>query len=274
MRKDKKGDQVEEAVSVLITGNKAERNAINYLILAVTKDKTRPILGGVFVDGPNAMAANGFVLHIVPTPKCLKPFDGKVVKLGKLTIIKGAKASDEKYFVATAEVVEGDFPDYTKIARINHANFQIGVDLGLLRNAIDKNIPRSPLSSFGLITLQEPYSPIIIQSSTPERHPGFGRRRKRKGNKIADEDIHDDAYMAQRLAVVLPMHEAARKLNPFLSDSENGDLTYSPVASQRREVETLLDMINDAFPHYLELSGEHKEFAAQVIKVRRKFALD
>lgn len=271
-----KSSEEKSGDSIIITGNKAERNAINYLILALAKDDARPILEGIFVDGPNSVASNGYVLHLVPTPKCLKPFDGKVIKVNKPTIIKGAKASDEKYFVADAEIVPGDFPDYTKITKVNHANFQIGVDLGLLRNAIDKFIPRSPLSSFGLITLQEPYSPIIIQSSSPERHAGFGNRRRRKGGKIASKDVHDDAYISQRLAVVMPMHEGAERLNPFLSepDSENASLSYSPVASQRREVETLLGMIKEAFPFYLDMSGEHREFAAQVIRVQREFDLD
>ena len=216
--------EIKEREKLSFTGTRYDKEAIDYLNLAVSDDKERPVLMGIFIDGATAVSANGFVMHIVPTPECLKPFDGKILKLDKLAVTKNSLYSSPTYFTGAGEVIEGQFPDYRSIAAFGNAHFQIGLNLKLLRNAIDKSMGRHPLSEMGIITIQEPYSPITVQTSTPERHNYFGGRHKMPKDKAAEI-----AYSRQRMAVIMPMHETKKRDNPFLSSEESLDKTYNPM---------------------------------------------
>ncbi len=108
---------------------KQDAAAIRWLHDGTSKDGTRHVLEGLYVEGDITVVTDGFQLRIAPTPEPLKEFDGDLVKLEKLP-----RASGD--VVKTHLIEDGKFPDWRGIIPTGKPAFQIAVNAGLLANLV------------------------------------------------------------------------------------------------------------------------------------------
>jgi hypothetical protein len=139
------------------TSDKQEVNAIRWLLSAAAKDITRPVLEGIYIDGEKSATADGFRMHIVPTPEILKQFAGKIMKIfGNLSPNK----------IVETEEVEGTFPDYEQLIPKGTPHFRTAVDAKYLKEAAElvagekKNDDRKLV-----LTFWDPTWPFSLESS-------------------------------------------------------------------------------------------------------------
>jgi len=99
----------------IVVKEKQDAATLRWLQMAAATEKSRggferPILSGMKVDNGRAVAVDGFRMHVASTPELLEDFEGEIVRINEgKGIAKGANR------VYSAEVVEGNYPDWKQI---------------------------------------------------------------------------------------------------------------------------------------------------------------
>ena len=112
---------------LVIKGDKEQSKVLRWLKLGASKDDARPALTGIKIDGDAAITADGFRMHMAPTPPCVIDHDGK--------ILAGKVPSGD--FLTELETVESIFPDYRQIIPDSElVKFEITVNSKYLVDAV------------------------------------------------------------------------------------------------------------------------------------------
>ena len=108
--------------------NKEQAKALKWVQLAASKDQSRPILNGLYINNGETVGCDGFRLHIIETPE---PFTDSIAVQGKVIQQLNTVALTpriEEYI----EYEGGDYPAYEQIIPSDKPVFKIAVNKKLL----------------------------------------------------------------------------------------------------------------------------------------------
>ncbi len=131
---------------MIIKGTKDESKMLRWLKRAASA-KDRPLLCGIRVDNSNVVAADGYRMHIAPTPACLEPCQGKLVN--------GKVPAGE--FTVVVDATDGPYPDYMQILPKGSLEFAIAVNPKYLIDALKGMGEQAILCFYG------PHDPMEVR---------------------------------------------------------------------------------------------------------------
>ena len=134
--------------------NKDQAKALKWVQLAASKDQAREILTGIYIDNGSTVTADGFRMHIIPTPEPIRDsisMQDKVIKpVSTITI----NPTIQEY-----EVIEGRFPQWEEIVPSKEPIFRIRLNPKYL--AALKDIPTDETDSI-LLEFTDSNHPVKI----------------------------------------------------------------------------------------------------------------
>jgi len=135
--------------------SKEDSKILKWVSLACSKDKARSVLLGIKVNNGEIAAADGFRLHIAPTPDALKPHNDKILK--PTSTLSATPKYDE------FETDPGTFPDYQQIVPTDEPTFKIALNKKYLAA-----LATMPGDEYVVLEFTKPTSPIKITSPSSE----------------------------------------------------------------------------------------------------------
>ena len=138
--------------------DKETSRTVRWLSKALSKDKSRPILNCIRVEGDKTVAADGFRMHIIPTPEDYQELEGKTIEpLNNITVTPNPVEYRED---------DGNFPDWNMIREpLNkRSTVTFAVNQNLLADLKDM-----PAENGRLFISIEPgkLSPILVNTDVP-----------------------------------------------------------------------------------------------------------
>ena len=132
------------------TNDKVIVKLLNWLIKALSKDKSRPVLNGVFIRNGKMTAVDGFRMHEIPTPEMLREYTGKILEMGTTKAGAGIPIVE----------IEGKFPDCEELWPKRDPEFVIGVNPKYLIDAL--SAPPSDDTPMAILRFWGEHSPLQV----------------------------------------------------------------------------------------------------------------
>ena len=140
---------------MIVHGTKEESKEIRWIQKAAARDTSRPILTAVFCNGDMVATADGYRMHAIPKPECLKDVHG--------AIHAKVPAGD---FVAETSEQDGTIPDLAVVMPSNEPVCAIAVKAEYLREALEGQ-------ESVVLDIRQPHDPIEILSTSQCEHPRY-----------------------------------------------------------------------------------------------------
>jgi hypothetical protein len=116
---------------ITIKPNKEETKLINWLNKARSTDPARDTLSSIQVKNGVTVAVDGYRMHFIPTPDCIKE-----LKLPEPTAIKQVTKSLHAETLAEFDTPPNNFPDIDQVMPRGESCFKIGVNPKFLIDAL------------------------------------------------------------------------------------------------------------------------------------------
>ena len=134
--------------------NKQETRAMRFVQDACSTDPSRPILTSIRIENGKTIAADGYRLHIAPTPETLKEYEGKQLKPERRIRVN---PQPEEF-----EEVEGTFPDWQQIVPDRLPVYRIALDKNFLADL--GNMPSD--SDVLILEFGSPNHPVMAYTNS------------------------------------------------------------------------------------------------------------
>jgi len=116
---------------ITIKPNKEETKLLNWLNKARSTDPMRDTLSSIQVKNGVTVAVDGYRIHFIPTPECIKELN-----LAKDTVIKQVSKSLHADTLAEFDTPPQNYPDIDQVMPRGKTCFTIGADAKYLIDAL------------------------------------------------------------------------------------------------------------------------------------------
>ena len=100
--------------------NKEQAKALKWVQSGASKDRAREILTGIYIDNGSTVTADGFRMHIIPTPEPIKDSISMQDK-----VIKPVSTITVNPTIQEYKVIDGKFPQWGEIVPSDEPVFRI-----------------------------------------------------------------------------------------------------------------------------------------------------
>lgn len=160
----------DEKETVLHRFEPDENKNLRFVQTACSKDPGRPILTGICIDETNAIAADGFRMHIVPRPESIV----KEYPLAFPSVVRPVAPSGRTRKIPgnpeylELETIEGTFPQWEAIVPKDEPFFRYAVNKQYLKDVAE--MPGSDMIIFEFFSPMAPCRIFTFQEEDSDRY--------------------------------------------------------------------------------------------------------